>query len=252
MLEIRHLSKSFKNSLLALNNVSLRVNEGDFIMLLGLSGSGKTTLLRCINFLQKPTSGSILFMGTEIKDKKSITFARKKIGMVFQNFNLIEQLTVLQNVLCGRLSYANKLLSCLKMFSVDDIDIALDCIRQVGLEDKAHTKTRHLSGGQRQRVGIARALTQKPALLLADEPVASLDPRTSRQVLDILKEINKKYGITTVISNHNLNLALEYGGRIVGLKNGEVVLDKVKEEIVDSEISALYDANYEEQQHRRL
>lgn len=246
MLEIRHLSKSFKNSLLALNDVSLRVHEGDFIMLLGLSGSGKTTLLRCINFLQKPTSGSIFFMGTEIKDKKSITFARKKIGMIFQNFNLIEQLTVLQNVLCGRLSYANKILSCLKMFSADDIDIALDCIRQVGLEDKAYTKTKHLSGGQRQRVGIARALTQKPALLLADEPVASLDPRTSRQVLDILKEINKKYGITTVISNHNLNLALEYGDRIVGLKNGEVVLDKTKEKIADSEISALYDANHEE------
>ena len=132
------------------------------------------------------------------------------------------------------------------MFSADDIDIALDCIRQVGLEDKAYTKTRHLSGGQRQRVGIARALTQKPALLLADEPVASLDPRTSRQVLDILKEINKKYGITTVISNHNLNLALEYGDRIVGLKNGEVVLDKTKGKIVNSEISALYDANHEE------
>ena len=166
--------------------------------------------------------------------------------MVFQNFNLIEQLTVLQNVLCGRLSYANKLLSCLKMFSEEDIDIALDCIKQVGLEDKAYTKTMHLSGGQRQRVGIARALAQRPVLLLADEPVASLDPRTSRQVLEILKEINKSYRITTVVSNHNLSLALEYGTRIVGLKNGELVLDKKRDQITNSEISALYGSNHEE------
>lgn len=133
MLEIRNLSKSFKNAPWALNNVSLSVQEGDFIMLLGLSGSGKTTLLRCINFLQRPTSGYVSFKGREIRDKKSIISARKKMGMVFQNFNLIEQLTVLQNVLCGRLSYANKLLSCLKMFSEEDIDIALDCIKQVGV-----------------------------------------------------------------------------------------------------------------------
>lgn len=246
MLEIRNLSKSFKNAPWALNNVSLSVQEGDFIMLLGLSGSGKTTLLRCINFLQRPTSGYVSFNGREIRDKKSIISARKKMGVVFQNFNLIEQLTVLQNVLCGRLSYANKLLSCLKMFSEEDIDIALDCIKQVGLEDKAYTKTMHLSGGQRQRVGIARALAQRPVLLLADEPVASLDPRTSRQVLEILKEINKSYRITTVVSNHNLSLALEYGTRIVGLKNGELVLDKKRDQITNSEISALYGSNHEE------
>lgn len=247
MLELRRLSKSFnKSSPLALNDVSLSVAEGDFVMLLGLSGSGKTTLLRCINFLQKPSTGSIFFMGNEIKDKKSIAVARKKIGMVFQNFNLVEQLTVLQNVLCGRLPYAHKLLSCLKMFSTEDIDIALDCIRQVGLEDKIYTKAKHLSGGQRQRVGIARALAQKPTLLLADEPVASLDPKTSRQVLNILKDINEKYKITTIISNHNLGLALEYGNRIVGLKGGKIVLDKMKNKIGDSEISALYGGNYEE------
>ena len=166
MLEICNLSKSFKNASLALNDVSLSVHEGDFIMLLGLSGSGKTTLLRCINFLQRPISGSISFNGMEIRDKKSVRSARKKIGMVFQNFNLIEQLTVLQNVLCGRLSYANKLLSCLKMFSEDDINIALNCIKQVGLEDKTYTKTMHLSGGQRQRVFADIAKQHQRGVLL--------------------------------------------------------------------------------------
>lgn len=240
MVVIKNLCKEYEDGTIALRNVNLTINQGDFIMLLGLSGAGKSTLLYCINQLHKPTSGEIYFNGKKIYDSESIKYVRKNTGMIFQLFNIVKRLNVLQNVLCGRLAHNNVLSSCLKLFPQSDIEMATNCIERVGLINKINNRADQLSGGEQQRVGIARALVQQPKLFLADEPVASLDPNSAKQVLNILQEINETDKITMVVGIHNVHLAKKYAKRIVGIRDGQIVFDQDAKFVTDEEIYSIY------------
>ena len=243
MISIKNLSKEYSGDVHALKNVNLNIAKGDFVMLLGSSGAGKSTLLRSINRLTEATSGEIFYDGIKVDDKKSIDYVRKNTGMIFQSFNIVNRLSVLQNVLCGRLAYNSVLPTCFKLFKEGDIELALDALDRVGLSDKVYSRADQLSGGQRQRVGIARALVQQPKVILADEPVASLDPVSAAQILDILTEINRSDNITTIISIHNIHLAMKYAKRIVGLKHGEMVFDKDASLVKSEDISLIYEGD---------
>lgn len=243
MISIKNLSKEYSGNVHALNNVNLDIPKGDFVMLLGSSGAGKSTLLRCINGLTEPSSGEIYFDNIKAEDKKSIRYIRKNTGMIFQAFNIVNRLSVRQNVLCGRLAYNSSFLTCLKLFKKSDINLAVEALERVGLSDKIYSRADQLSGGQRQRVGIARALVQQPQVILADEPVASLDPVSAAQILDILREINEKEKITTIISIHNTHLALKYAKRIVGLQHGKIVFDKDISLLKENDISLIYEGD---------
>lgn len=240
VLEIRNLSKTYNNKVIALKNVSLTLNKGEFAMVLGLSGAGKSTLIRSINGLISVEAGSIKFEGVSVSNKENVNKIRKDIGIIFQQFNIIKRLTVLENVLCGRLAYSNTIMSSLKLFKKKDINWALDCIERVGLKEKTYVRSDQLSGGQQQRVAIARALAQKPKLILADEPVASLDPYSAVEILELLTEINKKEKITMLMSLHNLELAKEYGQRTLGIKNGMLIFDKQVSGLTEEEIQLIY------------
>jgi phosphonate transport system ATP-binding protein len=242
MLKVVNLTKTYPNGTQALKNVSFEVNDGEFLAVIGLSGSGKSTLLRCINRLIEPTSGKIYW------DDQDITAApasemrkiRRQIGMVFQQFNLVKRSSVLSNVLSGRLGYVNTLTSSLNIFSGADKQKAFSSLEQVGLADKAHVRADSLSGGQQQRVGIARALMQDPKLILADEPVASLDPVLAHTILKYLEQLNKERGITVLCSLHFLDLVHRYATRAIALKDGELVFEGLPKEIDDAQFKAIY------------
>lgn len=240
IISTKGLEKKFNDIFYALNNINLKIQKGDMTVLLGPSGAGKSTLLRCLNGLEQPTKGEIFFNGKTILTKKTLRNIRKKTGMIFQQFNLVKRLTVLQNVLCGRLAYTSPFLSCLKLFSKNDIDLAKFCINRVGLIEKLNDRIDHLSGGQQQRVAIARALVQEPEIILADEPVASLDPISSSEIMDILKDINKKDNITVIISLHNVHLAKKYAKKIIGIREGQIVLQKNNKDLTKEDISMIY------------
>lgn len=225
-LEIENLTKIYPPDIRALQNISLEVEKGEFLIVIGLSGSGKSTLLRCINRLIEPTEGSVWFHGEEITavSGKELRRLRKQIGMVFQHFNLIERASVLTNVLTGRLGDVGFWRSTTGRFPQGMKKEALEKLRTVGIPEQAFKRADELSGGQRQRVGIARALMQSPRLLLADEPVSSLDPATSGSIMDYLAEINEN-GTTVIASLHFLDLVRKYGTRAVGLKEGKIVYD---------------------------
>lgn len=227
MLRIEGLCKTFKDGTRALRDVSLEVQAGEFVAILGPSGSGKSTFLRCVNRLVEPTSGRIFFDGREVTGAPAaeLRAVRRKIGMIFQNYNLVKRASVLTNVLTGGLGSAPPLAGFLNYFPKASVDLAFRNLERLGILDKNRRRADMLSGGQQQRVGIARALMQKPVLLLADEPVSSLDPASSRAILDILREINVKDGATILCNLHLPELAREYAGRIVALKKGEVVFD---------------------------
>lgn len=239
MIKIIGLNKSYKGTV-ALKNINLEIRQGEFSIILGPSGAGKSTLLRCINRLEKPDEGQVFFKNLAVDDAKSIEYVRKKTGMIFQHFNLVKRLTVLQNVLCGRLAYNKVLPTCLKLFRREDVDLAISCIERVGLIDKIGHRADQLSGGQQQRVSIARALVQKPDVILADEPIASLDPRSAEQVMDMLQEVNTKDNITMLISLHNIDMAKRYGQRIIGIKNGTIVMDINGKELNDEYFNIIY------------
>jgi phosphonate transport system ATP-binding protein len=226
MIAIRGLRKEFGNGTKALRGIDLEVERGQLLVLLGPSGAGKSTLLRCINGLVKPSAGEVTVDGVAVHQLSQLADIRRQVGMIFQQFNLVKRLTVIENVLCGRLAHSNIFTSCLKLFPPADIDFALHCLDRVGLAEKAYQRADQLSGGQQQRVGIARALAQKPRLILADEPVASLDPRSAERVMGILRDINRQDGMTVIVSLHNIDLAGRYAGRVVGLRDGALVLDK--------------------------
>ncbi len=242
VLAIKNLSKIYPNGVQALNEVSFEVKKGEFLVVIGLSGSGKSTLLRCINRLLEPSSGQILFNGTDVGKLigDDVTNLRTKIAMIFQQFNLIPRNSVLSNVLMGRLSYIGFWKSVFGFFSNEDTSRALRFLKLVGLGDKAFDRADQLSGGQQQRVAIARALTQEPVLLLADEPVASLDPSMSHVVLDYLKKINKEFGITVICNLHFLSLVREYATRVVALKDGKVVFAGSPSEITEDWFHKIY------------
>ena len=241
MIRVTNLCKEYPGGVKALVDINLEVHRGEFVALLGLSGAGKSTLLRCINGLVRPTTGEVTVAGIHVNGRsRDLRKLRRRVSMIFQQFNLVKRLSVLDNVLCGRLSYCNVLLSCCRIFSVTDRELALKALARVGLEDKAFQRADQLSGGQQQRVGIARALLQQPEVLLADEPVASLDPKSSKLVMDTLARINREDGLTILVSLHNVELALEYASRVVGLREGRVVLDKPSRIVNYTELEWLY------------
>ncbi len=242
MLRVENLSKTYPNGTQALKNVSFEVKDGEFLAVIGLSGSGKSTLLRCINRLIEPTSGKIFWDDQDITAASSgeMRKIRRQIGMIFQQFNLVKRSPVFTNVLSGRLGYVNTLSSSLHLFSAADQQKAIASLAQVGLEDRAHVRADSLSGGQQQRVGIARALMQDPKLVLADEPVASLDPVLAHSILKYLEQLNKERGITVLCSLHFLDLVHRYATSAIALKDGEVVFRGLPKQIDDDEFKAIY------------
>jgi len=242
MLKIEHLTKVYPNGTQALRDVSFEVADGEFLAVIGLSGSGKSTLLRCINRLIEPTSGKVIWNDVDVTaaSGSELRNIRRQIGMVFQQFNLVKRSSVKTNVLAGRLGYINPLLSLINHFSADDHKRALASLEQVGLSDKANVRADSLSGGQQQRVGIARALMQEPKLILADEPVASLDPVLAHSILKYLEVLNKEYGATVLCSLHFLDLVHRYATRAIALKDGELVFQGLPQEIDDAQFKAIY------------
>jgi len=225
LLAVRDLHKVYDNGTHAVRSVSFEVQPGDFLAIIGLSGSGKSTLLRCINRLVEPTSGSVVMNGKDVTHVRGpeLRALRRSIGMVFQHFNLVPRHSVLSNVMTGGLGRTGTVASLMGRFAEADRARALECLRLVGLTDKASQRATSLSGGQQQRVAIARSLLQDPALLLADEPVASLDPATSHSVMQHLERINKELGKTIICNLHFLSLVRQYATRVIALKDGEVV-----------------------------
>ena len=242
MLRIQNLTKIYDGGVLALDNVSFDVPQGQFTAIIGLSGSGKSTLLRCINRLVEPTSGEVLWNDTNITlaNDNELRLIRRKIGMVFQHFNLVNRSSVLTNVLSGRLGYVNPAMSLFNRFPKSDTENAFRQLERVGIADKAHSRADELSGGQQQRVGIARAMMQDPDIILADEPVASLDPVLAHSIMQHLEKINKEEGVTILCSLHFLDLVHRYADRVVALNEGKLMFDGKPEEIDDKKFKDIY------------
>ncbi|MFM6927600.1 MAG: phosphonate ABC transporter ATP-binding protein [Bdellovibrio sp.] len=242
-LSVKNLTKTYPNGVQALRGVTFDVQKGEFLVVIGLSGSGKSTLMRCLNRLQEPTSGEIFFEGTEVghtKNENDIRNLRRKMGMIFQHFNLIPRQSVLKNVLMGRLGQKATWPSLLGLFSEQEKVEALKNLKLVGIAEKASLRADQLSGGQKQRVSIARALTQNPNLLLADEPVASLDPATCHVVMDYLQKVNQELGITIIANLHFLSLVRKYATRVIALKDGQIVFTGKPEEITEEWFQRIY------------
>ena len=239
MLEINNLKKIFENGSPALKGVDLKINKGEFVSILGPSGSGKTTLLRTINGLETISGGEIYFDNKKV-DSKSIKEVQKKTGMIFQEFNLVNNISAINNVLSGLLNSSSNFLSLFYIFPKYQKIKALKSLETVGLLGKSYSRSDELSGGQRQRVGIARAIIKKPLLVLADEPVASLDPSAANLILALLKKINKEFGTTILCNLHQVELAKKYSDRIVGLIDGKVVLDEKSNNIDKSSLGKIY------------
>ncbi len=242
MLTLKHVYKTFENGVHALKDISLDIKKGEFFVVIGLSGSGKSTLLRCINRSIHPTKGTITFNGKNIThiQGKELREVKSQMGMIFQHFNLIPRYSVLKNVLIGSLYNTPIISSILGNFSKEDIKKARYYLNIVGLSDIESQRADSLSGGQKQRVAIARALMQNPTILLADEPVASLDPSTSHSVMKYLKKINEDLGITIICNLHFLSLVREYGERVLALKNGEIVYQGLPHEIDENWFKKIY------------
>ena len=238
MLEINNLRKNFDNGTQALKGVSFKVKRGEFISILGPSGSGKTTLLRSINGLEPIENGEVIFDNNKIT-KENLPEVQRKTGMIFQEFNLVNNLSSINNVLTGLLNSSSKFLSMFYLFTKEQKLEALQSLKTVGLLEKSYSRVDELSGGQRQRIGIARAIIKKPILLLADEPVASLDPKAALSTMKLLKKINKDFNITILCNLHQTNLAIEFSDRIIGLSDGSIVFDD-EAQYLEKNINKLY------------
>lgn len=242
MLQIENLTKVYPNGTVALQDVSFTVNDGEFLVVIGLSGSGKSTLLRCINRLIDPTEGKVIFNGIDVTASSGVELRhiRRKIGMIFQQFNLVKRSSVMTNVLNGRLGYLNPWASILGIYPTHEKNRAIDALSRVGISEKAQSRADTLSGGQQQRVGIARALMQEPSMILADEPVASLDPVLAHSILKYLEVLNKEDKVTIVCSLHYLDLIQRYATRVVGLKDGKIVFEGLPTEIDRTKFKEIY------------
>ena len=237
MIKFNNVNKVYPNGFHALKNINLEFEQGEFVAIIGLSGAGKSTLLRTINRMHDITDGELIVNGENVNDLKgkSLRKFRRHIGMVFQSFNLVTRTTVINNVLTSRVPDMPFYKSMIGVFSKEDKVIALEALDKVGILDKAYVRADQLSGGQQQRVALARTLAQKPEIILADEPVAALDPITATQVMDDFKRINEEMKISVLINIHHVDLALKYATRVIGIKAGEIVYDGPSN-MVDSEI----------------
>ncbi|MFV0556650.1 MAG: phosphonate ABC transporter ATP-binding protein [Lactovum sp.] len=242
MIKFDNVGKTYPNGVCALKNVNLKIEQGEFVAIIGLSGAGKSTLLRTVNKMHDISSGELIVNGTEVKNLKgkNLRVFRQKIGMVFQSFNLINKTTVIKNVLAARVSHMSTIASLLALYSKKDKLIALESLDKVNILEKAYTRADQLSGGQQQRVALARTIAQQPDIILADEPVASLDPITAKQVMDDFKKINQDLNITVLVNMHHVDLALQYATRVIGIKEGEVVYDGPSEEMNDNILKIVY------------
>ena len=242
MLEIKQLVKKYNTGDLAINGVDLKVENGQVMALIGPSGAGKSTFIRCVNRLENPTSGEIWLNGENIVKMRSgkLRRARRNMGMIFQEYALVERLTVMENVLSGRLGYVGFWRSFLRKFPQSDINAAFGLLEKVGLDTMVNKRADELSGGQRQRVGIARALIQKPDILLVDEPTASLDPKTSRQIMRLITELCEENQLTAIINIHDVALAQMYAERIVGLREGSIVYDGSPDDLNPDVLTEIY------------
>jgi len=242
MLEIKQLVKKYNAGDLAINGVDLKVEKGQVMALIGPSGAGKSTLIRCVNRLENPTSGEIWLNGENIVKMRSgkLRRARRNMGMIFQEYALVERLTVMENVLSGRLGYVGFWRSFLRKFPQSDINAAFGLLEKVGLDTMVNKRADELSGGQRQRVGIARALIQKPDILLVDEPTASLDPKTSRQIMRLITELCEENQLAAIINIHDVALAQMYAERIVGLREGSIVYDGPPDDLKPDVLTEIY------------
>ena len=244
MLKIEKLYKTYDSNTFALQDVSIVVDPGEFVVVLGKSGSGKSTLLRCINRLVEPTSGKIFIDDKEITgaSQSHLRQLRKKIGMVFQQYNLVERFSVQTNVLVGKLASISNTASLLNLFPKTDVDKSRQILNRLGLTGKELQRADKLSGGQQQRVGLARALMQNPELILADEPVSSLDPATSNQIMDLLAEFNEKDGMAVICNLHLPSLAKAYGSRIIVLSKGRIVYDGSPTDLSEGKLNSFYNS----------
>ncbi|MEM7054105.1 MAG: phosphonate ABC transporter ATP-binding protein [Pseudomonadota bacterium] len=231
----------YPNGVVGMKDLDLEIHPGEFVVIVGSSGAGKSTLLRAVNGLNSLTSGSVSIDGQKVPSGgKGLRELRKRVAMIFQDFRLVKRLSVMTNVLIGRLGHVSGLRSMLNWWPKSERDIAIDALERVGIVEKAWVRASDLSGGQQQRVGIARALAQQPAIILADEPVASLDPVTTHQIMQDLVRINKELGITTLVNLHFLDLARQYGERIIGLRFGELVFDGEARMVSDEDFRNIY------------
>ncbi|GAA1185779.1 phosphonate ABC transporter ATP-binding protein [Nesterenkonia xinjiangensis] len=242
MIRFENVDVVYPGGFQGLKNVSLAVEKGEFVVIVGLSGAGKSTLIRTINGLVPYTSGT-LTVGGDVVDagsRRGLRRLRSRVGMIFQSFNLVTRISVLSNVLVGRSSQTSSWRSLLGWYKPQDKEIAFRSLERVGIVEKAYVRASTLSGGQQQRVAIARVLAQDPEVILADEPVASLDPPTAHKVLQDLRRINRELGITTIVNLHHLDMARRYADRVIGMRGGEVVFDGPVEEATDVAIEAVY------------
>ena len=235
MIKFDKVNKVYPNGLHALKNVSLEINQGEFVAIIGLSGAGKSTLLRTINRMHDISEGSLIVNGQEIKNLKGkdLRTFRRKVGMVFQSFNLVTRTTVINNVLTSRVPDMPLWKSIIGLYSKEDKIIALEALDKVGILDKAYVRADQLSGGQQQRVALARTLAQKPEIILADEPVAALDPITATQVMDDFKKINKELNMSVLINIHHVD-------RVIGIKAGEIVYDGAAKDVTNEVLKQIY------------
>ena len=242
MLEVINLTKIYEGGVKALDDVSFSVEQGEFLAVIGLSGSGKSTLLRCINRLIEPTEGKIIWNGVDVTaaNQSEMRLIRRKIGMVFQHFNLVSRSKVITNVLSGRLGYVNPALSLFNRFPDSDIEAAMAQLERVGIANQAEKRADELSGGQQQRVGIARAMVQEPEMILADEPVASLDPVLAHSIMQYLETINQEDGVTVLCSLHFLDLVHRYADRAIALNEGKLMFDGPPQAIDDEKFKDIY------------
>jgi phosphonate transport system ATP-binding protein len=242
MIVFEHVDKVYPNGFKALKDINLTINDGDFVAIIGLSGAGKSTLLRTINKMHDIQSGKLIVNGQDISQAKGkqLRSIRKNIGMIFQSFNLVKRSSVYKNVLSGRVGYHSFFETFFGIYSEKEKRLAFDSLNKLGILDKAFVRADELSGGQQQRVALARALTQEPTLILADEPVASLDPVTTISVMNDFKKINEDYKITIVSNMHHVDLALKYANRIIGIRDGEIVFDGAPKDVNDEVLLKIY------------
>lgn len=242
LIEFKNVSLVYPNGHQGLKNINLKINDGEFVVVVGMSGAGKSTLIRSINRMVTPTEGELLLDDQDILSfkEKQLRKLRTEVGMIFQSYNLVKRMSVLRNVMAGRLGHTGTLRSMLGLFPQEDLQLGMSNLERVGIQEKAYVRADQLSGGQQQRVSIARVLTQQPKVILADEPVASLDPPTSHKVMKDLRRVSKEDNLTTLVNLHFIDMAQEYADRIIGLRDGEVVFDGPIDQVTDKTFEEIY------------